>query len=281
MTGAIDFLCNHFTEESIRKNYLHNEEEAARFEQIGLTGNLMGNTPEVFLSEMTKIGVDKLLVPSITTWSYWRNEPVEYSTPEEVIELRKSAPDRIYGLYGVDVRTRMEGVRELEWLVRDHDFRGIHIHPHGFGMPPDHAYYFPFYAKCQELGVTVVISMGHTVDMMPIENGKPIHLDKIALYFPDLKIVCAHTGWPWVEEAIAIAWKHPNVYIGTSAYKPKNWSPQLIKFINSWGNGKVMWGTDFPLIMQKESIEQVKALGLKPEAEANLLTNVAKKVFDL
>jgi predicted TIM-barrel fold metal-dependent hydrolase len=281
MVMAIDFLCNHFTADSIAKNYLHNEEEAARFAQIGLTDNLVGNDPEVFLAEMSTIGVEKLLVPSIVTWSYWRSEPVEHTTPEEVIEIRKAAPERIFGLYGVDVRKRMDGVRELEMLVREHDFRGIHIHPHGFGFPPDHAYYFPFYAKCEELGVPVVISMGHTVDLMPIENGKPIHLDKIALYFPNLKIVCAHTGWPWVEEAIALAWKHPNVFIGTSAYKPKNWSPQLVKFINSWGKGKVMWGTDFPLIMQKESIEQVKALGLKPEAEASLLHGTAQRVFGL
>lgn len=281
MAGAIDFLCNHFTEESVNRNFLHNAEEAARFEQFGLTDNLVGSDPGKFLGEMSTIGVEKLLIPSICTWSYWRHEPVEYNSPEEVIELMTYAPDRVFGLYGVNVNKRMEGVRELERLVREHDFRGIHLHPHGFGMPPDHAYYFPFYAKCAELGVPVVISMGHTADLMPIENGRPVHLDKIALYFPDLTIVCAHTGWPWVEEAIALAWKHPNVYLGTSAYKPKTWSPQLVKFIDSWGRGKVMWGTDFPLIMQKDSLEQVKALGLKPASQAALLTETAKKVFRL
>jgi predicted TIM-barrel fold metal-dependent hydrolase len=121
--------------------------------------------------------------------------------------------------------------------------------------------------------------MGHTLDFMPIEHGRPYLLDKIALYFPDLAIVCAHTGWPWVEEAIALAWKHPNVFIGTSAYAPKYWPPELVKFINSRGQDKVMWGTDFPLIDHKESLDQIKALGLKPAAEAKLVRGNAARVF--
>ena len=80
--------------------------------------------------------------------------------------------------------------------------------------------------------------MGHTLDMLPIETGRPVHLDKVALYFPDLKIVCTHTAWPWVEEAIALASKHPNVYMGTSAYAPKYWPPELVRFIDSRGRDK-------------------------------------------
>ena len=30
-----------------------------------------------------------------------------------------------------------------------------------------------------------------------------------------------------------MAWKHPNVFLGTSAYAPKYWKPEMVKFINS------------------------------------------------
>jgi hypothetical protein len=279
MTRAIDILCNHFTPESIRKNYSHNVEEAARFEQVGLTGNLKEIGPDAFVKQMAGLGIEKLLVPSIVTWSYWNNHPVEHTTVDEVIELRRAYPKLVYGLYGVDPRKRMDGVRELERCVREHDFRGIHIHPHGFGWPPSHKYYFPYYAKCQELGIVVVISMGHTLDLMPIENGRPIHLDEIALYFPDLPIVCTHTGWPWVEEAIAVAWKHPNVYIGTSAYKPKYWKKEMVHFMNSFGQGKVMWGTDYPLVHHDEGLKQIEELGLRDSAKQKLLYDTAAKLF--
>lgn len=281
MPGAIDVLCNHFTPESIAKNYSENVEESGRFEQFGLMHKLVGDGPEDFMRKMAEIGVDKLLIPSILTWSYWDQVPVEHSTPEEVIALCEMFPDRIYGLYGINPRTRMEGVRTLERLVKDHNFKGVHLHPHGFGYPPNHRNYFPFYAKCAELDVPVVISMGHTLDLMPIENGRPIHLDDIALYFPDLKIVCAHTGWPWAEEAISVAWKHPNIYIATSAYKPKYWSPPLVKFINSHGQGKVMWGTDFPLIHHEEALVQIEGIGFKESAKSKLLFEVAEQVFGI
>ena len=147
--------------------------------------------------------------------------------------------------------------------------------------PPDHAYYFPFYAGCAELGVPVVLSMGHTLDLLPIETGRPVHLDKVALYFPDLKIVCTHTAWPWVEETIALASKHPNVYMGTSAYAPKYWPPELVLFIDTRGRDKVMWGTDYPLIMHARSLAEADALGLREEAKRNLLRENAVRVFGL
>ncbi len=278
---AIDILCNHFTPESIRKNVSENPEEAARFEQVGVLSKVRELSPDAFMAHMDELGVEYLLVPSIVTWSYWENHPVERTTVEEVTSLREMYPKRIFGLYGVDPRTRMAGVRELEMCVREHDFRGIHIHPHGFGHPPSHKYYFPFYAKCQELGIAVVVSMGHTLDLMPIENGRPVHLDEVALYFPDLPIVITHTGWPWVEEAIAVAWKHPNVYIGTSAYKPRYWKPEMVHFLNSFGRGKVMWGSDFPLIQHEEALDQIDALKIRDEARSALIYDTAAKVFKL
>jgi len=176
---------------------------------------------------------------------------------------------------------RMDGVKELEEAVRDHGFKGAHIHPHGYDLRPDHAFYFPYYAKCLELDVPVVISMGHTLDKLPIEVGRPVHLDKIALYFPELRIVCTHTGWPWVEEAIALVSKHPNVYLGTSAYAPKYWKPEMVKFINSWGRNKVMWGTDYPVIMHGRSLAEIEMLGLRDESKKRLIRENAIQVFRL
>jgi len=279
MPGAIDILCNHFTQESIDKNFLQNEEELDRFEAVGRMNNLVGREPGELLAELSEVGVDKLLVTAIKVWSYRRQCKDVWTETEEVVELTTAHPDRIFGLFGVNPHQGMDGVRELEHAVKEYGFRGIHIHPHGYDMPPDHAYYFPYYAKCEELGVPAVLSMGHTLDFLPIDAGRPIHLDKVALYFPNLNIVCTHTGWPWVEEAIALAHKHPNYYIGTSAYAPKYWRPEMVRFINGRGKDKVMWGTDFPLVLHEESLRQIDELGLKEENKQALLHGNATRVF--
>ena len=268
MKPAVDILCNHFTADNIRRNFLDNPAEVETFERTGLIGNLEGRTPENFVAYLDEAGVDKVLITAIQVWSHFEQRMSVRTEPEEIRDASRAAPDRILGLFGINPMRRMEGVAALERAVRDLGFKGAHIHPHGYDLPPDHAYYFPFYARCAELGVPVVLSMGHTLDMLPIETGRPIHLDKVALYFSDLKIVCTHTAWPWVEEAIALASKHPNVYMGTSAYAPKYWPPELVRFIDTRGRDKVMWGTDYPLIMHGRSLAEVEALGLREEAEA-------------
>ncbi len=92
-------------------------------------------------------------------------------------------------------------------------------------------------------------------------------------------MIGGHTGWPWVEELIAMAWKHPNVYICCSGHAPKYWNRSLVRFLNSRGQGKVVWGTDYPLILHEESLSQIDRLGLKPEAKQALLRDTAAKIF--
>jgi predicted TIM-barrel fold metal-dependent hydrolase len=278
---AIDILCNDFTPVGIRKNYAENEEEKSRFAQVGRAHNFVGYEPREFLVRMDGLGVEKLLVCAIKTWSFKQQRLLENSSVEEIADLAAQAPGRIYGLYGVNVHQGMRGVAEFEQSVRQHGFKGLHIHPHGFGLPPDHAFYFPYYAKAQELGVPAIVSMGHTLDLMPNEPGRPIHLDAVALYFSDLAIVCTHTGWPWTEEAISLAWKHPNLFLGTSAHAPKYWKPELVKFINSHGQDKTMWGTDYPLLGHEESLRQVDGLGLRDSSKEKFLYKNAARIFRL
>ena len=276
---SIDILCQDFTPAGIRKNYSENEEEHSRFAQVGRTANFVGYEVPEFLRRMDAIGVEKLLICAIKTWSFTQQRLLENSTVEEISALIARAPDRLYGLYGVNVHQGIKGVAEFERSVREHGFKGFHLHPHGFGLTPNHAFYFPYYAKAQELKVPAIVSMGHTLDLMPNEPGRPMHLDTVALYFPDLAIVCTHTGWPWTEEAIALAWKHPNVFLGTSAHAPKYWKPELVKFIDSRGQDKVLWGTDYPLIDHKESLSQVEALGFKQRSKEKFLYENAARLF--
>jgi len=278
--GAIDILCNDFSVEGIARNFL-NTDEAELFAGKGRSDNLVGLSVPDMVSRMNENGVDKVLVTAIKVWDFFHQRMHSENSPEDIHALCKEAPDRVHGLYGINPFTRMEGVRELEKVVKEFGFVGAHIHPHGFDLRPDDAFYFPFYAKCEELDVPVVLSMGHTMDFLPNENGRPLHLDKVALYFKNLKIISTHTGWPWVEENIALASKHPNVFIGTSAYAPKYWKPELVKFLNSWGRNKVMWGTDYPLIMHDESLAQIDELGLREESKKALLEGNARSVFGL
>lgn len=280
MSKPIDILGHLFTPESIKHHFIDDVEEQKVFDNVGRLESLRGYTVEEFREYADEVGLGRVHVAAFYGWSFRQQRPFLRVTPEEVYAVARQLPDRVSGMYGVNPFDALEGVKHFEKSVREYKFVGLHVHPHGFDLGPDHAFYFPYYAKCVELKVPAMFSMGHTLDFMPIENGRPARLDKIALYFPELTIICTHTGWPWVEEAIALASKHPNVFLGTSAYAPKYWKPEMVKFINSWGQDKVLWGSDFPLVKHAEALKQLDTLNLRDQAREKLLWKNAERLFD-
>lgn len=286
MTGAVDYWCNLFTESGIRR---FRESTMLRyafelFHREGRIAEGAGRSPEEFLEHLDDAGIEKILIPAFKMGDPWRD--MEMDQPEEEIaQLCKEFPKRIYGLVGINPKERMVGVKRLEHFIEDHAFVGAHLHPYGFGLPPNHRRYYPFYAKCVELDVPIVMQIGHSAEFMPNELGRPLYLDDIALDFPELVIIAAHTGWPWCEELIALAWKHPNIYIGTSAHAPKYLGTAgygtLLHFMKTRGQKKVLFGTDYPVLYHQEALEQVEGLGLSEEAERNYLRENAMRVFGL
>ncbi|MGD0791615.1 MAG: amidohydrolase family protein [Terriglobales bacterium] len=278
--GAIDVWCNPFTPEGIKHLFLDNEEVFFMMGvQWGRKANMKGFTADEFVANMDRLGVEKVCVPALKQAFYRKNKMGADFDYADIAKLVQQYPDRIVGLAGINPFERMEGVRKLEHAVKEYGFKGAHVHPFGFGLPINAAEWFPFYAKCAELDIPVVFQVGHSAEFMPSACGKPILLDDIALYFPELKLIGGHCGWPWVEELIAMAWKHPNVYIAASGHAPKYWDKKLVHFLNSRGKGKVLWGTDYPLILHEESLSQIELLNLKPEHKQSLLHDAAAAVF--
>lgn len=278
--GVIDYWCNPFTKELSESVYSHPEiRELIKWWH--LEGQMRPYTIEEVIGLLDEAGVEKVLIPSFQQRSYQRKEMIWNATVADVVKLVSSHPDRFAGLYGINPFKKMEGVRELEIAVREYGFKGAHLHSYGFEKAINDRDYWPYYAKCVELDVPVVMQVGHSAEIMPSALARPILIDDIAIYFPELRIVAAHTGWPWVEELIALAWKHPNVYIGTSAHMPRYWHPALVDFLKTRGKGKVMFGTDFPVLMHKVCIGQIEQMNLPEDVKVLLLRETAVKVFKL
>lgn len=214
------------------------------------------------------------------------HDPLSYRPdPEIVARAVERFPAHFSGLLGIDPTRPMKAVADLRHAVLERGFVGAHAYPHWFGLPPDDRLWYPIYAACIELDVPIQVQVGHCLRYSPerplMNVGHPSTVDRIACHFPELKFVGIHTGWPWQEEMIAVAWKHPNVYIGTDAYAPKHWGPNLVKFIDSWGAGKVMFGTDYPVIKHDRALHEVGELGLRDRSLALLMRDTALSVYRL
>lgn len=192
-------------------------------------------------------------------------------------------PDRFVGLAAVDLANPVAAVRELRRRVTEDGFRGLRILPWLWEVPPTDRRFYPLYAECVELGVPVCTQVGHTGPLMPSDVGRPIPwIDQVAIDFPELAIVCGHIGYPWTEEMIAVARKHDNVVIDTSAYTAKRYPANLVEWMKSkGGRERVLFGSNWPMISPSKALAELDSLGLDAECRAAFLGGNAARVFRL
>jgi predicted TIM-barrel fold metal-dependent hydrolase len=232
------------------------------------------------LARMDRAGIDKGLL--IATTGGWEGSDIHFTKPVEAIAaVIAQQPRRFKGLVGINPSRIVPWLAEVDAAVRERGFVGAHLYPHWFGHAPDHRVYYPFYAKCAELGVPIQIQVGHSAQPFLPTVARPMTLDRVAIDFPSLTIIGIHIGYPWVEEMIAVAWKHANVFIGSDAHAPRYWDPSFVRFLNGRGQDKVLFGTDWPVVDFEQARTQIDALDLKEGPKRKLLYDNAVRVYRL
>jgi uncharacterized protein len=233
-------------------------------------------SPADIVAAMDAAGIQRLML------SAWCRPGKWIITNDEVSAHVEAFPDRFSGVAAVDLANPVAAVRELERAVRQLGFKALRVIPWLWKLPPNDKLYYPLYVKCIELDIPFCTQVGHTGPLMPSEPGRPVpYLDEVALTFPELRIVGGHIGYPWTDEMIGVAWKHDNVYIDTSAYLPKYYPPQLLHFLRTYGQDKVLFGTNFPQLPLDRCMEQVAAFELPANIRNKFLFENARRVFQL
>lgn len=201
---------------------------------------------------------------------------------DEVAEFVAQSEGRLRGVAGADLTRPIQAVRELRRAVEELGFVALRIVPWLWQLPPTDRLYYPLYAACVDLGIPFCTQVGHTGPLRPSETGRPIpYIDQVALDFPELTIVCGHIGYPWTTEMIAVADKHANVYIDTSAYTARRYPREMVDYLRGRGRRKVLFGTNYPMITPGQALEHLGDLGLDEESAELFLSGNARRVFNL
>ncbi len=283
MAGSIDIVCNLFTPEEVRNNQTGLDETFKT--QVRMSDDMRGGvTIEDYIAKMDRSGIERSLLIAVRCGDLAVRGSFELPYAR-VAEICAAHPDRFSGLAGIDPFRGMQGLRDLEAAVKQHGFVGAHLYPHWFGLAPDDAKYYPYYAKCCELDIPIMMQVGQNLvysrERRLPSVGRPICLDKVAIDFPELKLLGIHIGVPWTDEMIAMAWKHENVFIGVDAYAPKHWPKQLVRYLDSYGRDKVLFGTDWPVIDPERAVKEIDELKLRPQTMQKLMRDNALRVFRL
>ncbi|MBN2028216.1 MAG: amidohydrolase [Actinobacteria bacterium] len=240
--------------------------------------------PEHFIAMMDAAGIDIAVLQGEDQETTF-NKRV---STEIAAELVGAYPDRFLGFAGVDPHKGEEAVAFLRQAVTEMGLVGAMISPWEHLMFSDDERYYPIYETCVEFDIPIWIHTSFNLSrQIPMEYGHPLHLDRVAVRFPELKIMAGHAGWPWVAEMVAVAWRHPNVYLDISGIRQKymgmpgtGWEP-LIHYGNSVLQDKVLFSTAWPLLQLEQAVQDVKELPLKEEVKVKWLGENARKLLRL
>lgn len=280
---AIDIVCLPHTPQEVRENQIGVDKQF--MDKVRMPEELrQGVEMDTYVEKMDRagIGTSLLVAPRCGDLRVQHSYSVPY---ERIAQYCEAYPGRFAGIAGIDPSRIVPGVEELRMAVEELGFVGAHLYPHWFERSPDDAIYYPFYEKCCELNVPIMMQIGHCLDyrrdrILP-SVGRPITLDRVAIDFPELTIIGIHLGWPWTEEMIAMCFKHNNVYMAGDAYAPSHWPAEFVHYLNSWGQDKVLFGTDWPVIDPERAIAEIDQLDLREVPKRKMLRDNALRVFRL
>lgn len=219
-----------------------------------------------YLETYDRLGVDRVMIKArdceATLGYRVRNEDV-------ATFCREHGP-RFVGFAGVDPHKGVRALRELDIAVRDLGLRGLNLHPYENRIAIDDARMYPLYAKCIELDIPLNVHCSMSFDPgAPMDLGHPRRLDAVMTHFPELRVCAAPPGFPWVEELIAVAWRHPGVHVGITAVRPRYLAAPhsgygaLLAYGNSILQDRILWGSAWPMQPVKDALEDIAALPLK------------------
>ena len=207
-----------------------------------------------------------------------------------ISEIVTSYPGRFIGFAAIDPWQEKKSVEELERAVKDLSLKGLKLHPVQQAFYPNDEKFYPLYEKAMDLNIPVLFHSGMAASGsgmaggggMKLKYSAPIPgMDDVAADFPNLTVIMAHPGWPWIEEQIAVALHKPNVYLDLSGWLPRYIPKQLIDEANTRLQDKVLFGSYYPFITPDRWLKDWEQIPIKDEIQPKILYENARRALHI
>ena len=250
---------------------------------------LHDGSAERLIREMEEAGIDKTVLLALDGHFAFTANLTYKDYNNYVANIVNEYPDKFIGFCGIDPRRGKEAIQELERCVEELGLKGLKLYPLT-GFYPDDLKFYPFYKRVQELDIPILIHTGSGPPNTYIKYCQPIYVDKVAIDFPDIKIIMAHMGSPFTNQAISVAGKNFNVYLDISAWEPvlkmmpAAFIQALFQAKLSCGIDKILFGSDWPLftpiLSLKDWVKGIRKLKIPPPLKLMGLTDFTEKDKD-
>ena len=267
---------------SYRETIMYRDLERARrcSEAFGMTQSpaVAARDMEASLTEMDRAGIGMAVLAGRKVLPH-----IGIVDNQDIVDLIHAYPGRFTGMAGVDPSDGPEAMEELERYVVGEGLRGIVMDP-GLTKTPmfvEDERIFPLYERCQALGVPVMLMVGSNCGP-DIEYSKPEHAERVAKAFPKLNIILSHGGWPWVTEAIHVAYRYKNVYLLPDLYQFNGpGSGEYLAAANYILRDQMLFGSAYPYVSLREAVDYFLEGRLRPEAQPAFLAGNARRILEL
>ena len=278
--------CVGLSDEEISKLHALNAEEISEM-FMKKCENRKDLSIEGMIQQLDEAGVHLTAIHNLDEETSTGMKPV----PNEYIaEVMSKFPDYFIGFMGADPYKGAAAVKEIERGYRELALRAVVTRPYVNRVYANDRCYYPIYAKCEELGIPLWVHCTMNWDSsQPMDNGRPIYLDKVATHFPNLKIIAGHGGWPWVNEMVGLLWRHKNVYADISGHRfrylamPGSGWEMFFHYGNTVLQDKILFGSDWITlaIPIKKMLQEFNEIPLEENVKEKWLWGNARKLFAL
>ena len=209
-----------------------------------------------------------------------------YSNDEVLAEVARH-DDVLIPFASIDPWKGKLAGREARRRIEEHGGRGCKFHPTMQGFYPNDRMAYPFYEVLAEHRCIGLFHTGQTGVGSGMRSGKgmrlkysnPMHLDDVAVDFPDMSIIAAHPSFPWQEEALAVAQHKPNVYIDLSGWSPRYFPKILVQYANTMLRRKMLFGSDWPMISPEKWLDAFDKADFRDEVRPLILKENAMRLL--
>jgi len=253
--------------------------EMAKAKGLELAPSMQQESIDLFFKEMDSIGDYTACVSGLKRgcdlkWGWIEND--------EVYEIVKKYPKRFVGVGCIDATNRRQALDDVDRCINEYGFKAIVIEPgtHAVGMYADDRRLYPIYSKCADMGIPVFLMVGGNAGP-DVSYSDPVHVEHVAIDFPEMKIVIIHGGWPWVTHILHVAYRRSNIYVSADVSMLFPGGDQFVTAINSYLSDRFLYSSACPLTPIVGYFNKFMELGVKEEYLDKILYQNSKKLLKL
>ena len=203
-------------------------------------------------------------------------------TNQDVADIVSMHPGRFVGVGSIDPSNRRKALRQIDEALAL-GLKGINLEPGAYPTPlyPDDRRLYPIYALLRRPRHSCRDDGGR-------QRGTGYHVYATRAHrsrlrrFPGLRVAVTHGGWPWVQEILHVAYRHPNLYVSPDQYLCNMpGADDYLVALNGFLADRFLYGSSYPFIGVKAYADWFRSLPIRPEVLDDVLHRNAARFLDL